>query len=72
MNDSRGPGQARDPRVGLCDDCAHARIVRNARGSAFYLCELSFTDARFSKYPPLPVVQCAGYCRVDPPRDEPC
>ena len=28
MNDRRGSGQARDARVGLCADCAHARIVR--------------------------------------------
>jgi len=27
----------------------------------FLLCELSFTDAGFAKYPPLPVLECRGY-----------
>ena len=31
------------------------------RGSVFYLCELSKVDARFPKYPRLPVLRCAGY-----------
>jgi hypothetical protein len=47
--------------VGLCADCAHAQIVRSDRGSVFYLCTLSATDARFPKYPRLPVISCAGY-----------
>ena len=47
--------------VGLCADCRHARHVQSDRGTVFYLCELSFTDARFPKYPRLPVLRCAGY-----------
>jgi hypothetical protein len=47
--------------VGLCRTCAHARIVASARGSTFYLCRLSETDARFPKYPPLPITKCPGY-----------
>ena len=47
--------------VGLCRTCAHARTVASARGSTFYLCRLSETDARFPKYPRLPVLRCAGY-----------
>jgi len=31
------------------------------RGSVFYLCELSFRDLRFPKYPRLPVLTCSGY-----------
>ena len=46
---------------GLCANCRHARIIRSDRGSVFYLCELSFTDARFPKYPRLPVLACSGY-----------
>jgi hypothetical protein len=61
MNDPRGSGQARDARIGLCADCVHKRVVQSARGSEFYLCQLSFTDARFPRYPPLPVVRCDGY-----------
>lgn len=40
--------------------CRHCRIVQSAR-TTFYLCERSFTDPRFRKYPPLPVIRCAGY-----------
>lgn len=51
----------RDAHVGLCTSCAHGRRVDSARGSSFWLCRLSETDARFPKYPRLPVVRCAGY-----------
>ncbi len=49
-----------DPRVGLCAQCRHADVVRSTR-STFYRCRLSFTDARFPKYPALPVLECAGF-----------
>lgn len=39
----------------------HARIIESRRGSRFYMCELSRTDSRFPKYPPLPVIRCIGY-----------
>ncbi len=35
--------------------------MRSDRGSTFYLCELSFRDPRYPKYPRLPVVECSGY-----------
>ena len=47
--------------VGLCASCRHVEIVTSARRSTFYLCRLSDTDARFPKYPALPVRSCAGY-----------
>jgi hypothetical protein len=47
--------------VGLCESCRHARIIRSDRESVFYLCQLSFTDPRFRKYPSLPVLECSGY-----------
>jgi hypothetical protein len=49
-----------EARVGLCATCRFHRIITGAR-SAFYLCEKSFTDPRFRRYPPLPVVKCDGY-----------
>lgn len=56
-------------RFGLCDGCAHQRIVRSGRGSVFSLCERSFADPRYAKYPPVPVASCPGY---DPrPQDPP-
>jgi hypothetical protein len=37
------------------------RQIQSDRGSIFYLCERSATDASYPKYPRLPVLQCAGY-----------
>ena len=51
--------------VGLCSTCAHLRMVRSDRGSAFYRCLLSARDPRFPKYPRLPVLACAGYAPVN-------
>jgi hypothetical protein len=50
-----------DDRAGLCARCVHAQLVTSSRESTFYLCRLSFTDPRFPRYPPLPVLTCAGY-----------
>lgn len=47
--------------AGLCGTCEHSRVVESARGSRFWMCQLSETDARFRKYPPLPVLRCSGY-----------
>ena len=47
--------------AGLCVACGHARRLTSARGSVFWLCGLSATDARFARYPRLPVVACAGF-----------
>jgi len=53
-------------RAGLCASCAHALRVASARGSTFVLCERSQTDARYPKYPPLPVLRCDGHEPCDP------
>ena len=53
------------PPKGLCDHCAFCRVMRSDRGSTFYLCERSFTDPAYAKYPRLPVLNCAGYRRSD-------
>lgn len=66
MNDSRGDEQD----AGLCIRCAHALVIRNDRGSRFYLCRLSATDSRFAKYPPLPVRRCLGFVRSPEDDDE--
>ena len=51
--------------VGLCRTCRYARRVAGAR-TTFYLCERSFTDPRFRKYPPLPVIRCVGFEPEEP------
>jgi hypothetical protein len=50
---------------GLCDRCRHARLVETKGGSQFVLCERSRTDPRFARYPPLPVLACAGFAPAD-------
>jgi hypothetical protein len=47
--------------AGLCEMCRFCREIRSDRGSLFYLCERSFTDASFAKYPRLPVLECRGF-----------
>lgn len=54
-----GPDPGPDP--GICAACRHHRWTHNRRGSAFLLCEKATEDARFPKYPPLPVRACAGF-----------
>jgi hypothetical protein len=44
----------------LCETCGNVREICTAR-SRFLLCELSFTDATYPKYPPQPVVRCDGH-----------
>ena len=61
MNDPRSPRQAEGAAAGLCAGCRHLQIITSDRGSRFYLCRLSFTDPRFRRYPPIPVLQCQGY-----------
>ena len=51
----------RRPPAGLCDSCRHQRIIRTGRGSEFSMCLLSREDARFPKYPRVPVLECSGY-----------
>lgn len=63
---SRGFRVPTGPSPGLCATCAHHRVIENRRGSRFHLCEKSREDARFPKYPPLPVFRCAGYRRDTP------
>ncbi|MFN0244632.1 MAG: hypothetical protein ACKVWV_17230 [Planctomycetota bacterium] len=45
------------------------KVIESAKGSTFYLCERARSDPRYSKYPPQPVVVCAGYERYAQPTD---
>ncbi|HEX5374741.1 MAG TPA: hypothetical protein VFW48_01130 [Solirubrobacterales bacterium] len=49
------------PNSGLCDSCAHQRLVPNTRGSVFSLCERSRADPRYPRYPRVPVAECPGH-----------
>ena len=46
---------------GKCPGCLHVRIIESGKGSRFLLCELAKVDERFPKYPPQPVIRCAGF-----------
>jgi hypothetical protein len=59
------PDREHAVRIGLCATCQHSRLIQSAKGSEFWLCERSKSDARFSKYPVLPVRACLGYSRND-------
>jgi hypothetical protein len=48
------------PAAGLCERCASAWLVRTPR-SAFWLCGLARFDARFDRYPRIPVLACPGF-----------
>jgi len=62
---SEGTTEKAQRNVSLCADCRFMRQIKSDRGSIFYLCERSATDARFPKYPRLPVLQCSGYERLN-------
>ncbi|HTY06696.1 MAG TPA: YciI family protein [Gemmatimonadales bacterium] len=47
--------------VGLCLTCRWTRPSTTRRGSTFYRCGRAEEDARFTRYPPLPVRSCPGY-----------
>jgi hypothetical protein len=50
--------------AGLCDSCAHQKLIHNTRGSTFSMCLRNRTEPeRFDKYPRLPVRECSGYER---------
>lgn len=51
----------RGARAGLCDTCAHQRVVANTRGSRFSLCERSRSEPSYPRYPRLPVIACGGW-----------
>ena len=58
-----GNSHQENQQVGLCAACNFMRRIQSDRGSVFYMCQRSATDASYPKYPRLPVLQCAGYER---------
>ncbi len=49
--------------AGLCDRCAHQKLIHNTRGSTFSMCLRSREDPAYPKYPRVPVASCAGFDR---------
>jgi hypothetical protein len=72
VKESQDPGAPRVPEPrptvawsprGLGPDCAHVRKIESAKGSVFWMCELSKADARYPRYPVQPRMVCAGFSR---------
>ena len=47
--------------VGQCFTCRWMRSTTTRRGSTFFRCARADTDARFARYPTLPMQGCPGY-----------
>ena len=56
----------RDPKVGCCSICNHASTLIGAKGTPFWRCDQSDSDAAFRRYPTLPVEDCARFERGSP------
>ena len=46
---------------GMCQVCLHCQTVTSGRGTRFFLCLRHRQDARFAKYPRIPVLECPGF-----------
>lgn len=58
-----GPMPHPPPAFGLCDLCAHQKLVKSGRGSQFSMCLLGVKDPNWPKYPPMPVSACPRFER---------
>lgn len=67
MVDSESSGSSEE--VGLCSSCRNVRRITSAKGSVFYMCELSALNPAYAKYPQLPVISCPGYAPEDSTAD---
>jgi hypothetical protein len=55
------PSRTCPPGAGLCAGCANLKLVGSPGRTTFVLCERARTDARFVRYPRLPVLECPGF-----------
>ncbi|HEX2126940.1 MAG TPA: hypothetical protein VHF45_10320 [Thermoleophilaceae bacterium] len=49
------------PPAGLCNTCAHQRVVRSGRGAVFSMCLRHRDQPEYPKYPRIPVTRCPGH-----------
>jgi hypothetical protein len=68
---SAGEVRDRETEVGLCAACRFGHPQPTARGAVFWRCRRAERDARFRRYPPLPVRECAGFDPVSAAGGEP-
>jgi hypothetical protein len=46
---------------GLCRTCRHAKLNQTRRGTAYLRCTRAEWDPALTRYPRLPVTECAGF-----------
>lgn len=54
---------------GLCGTCRHGHRIDTGRDTRYWRCRRSESDARFARYPPLPVLGCLGWEEADGSED---
>jgi hypothetical protein len=59
------PSDAASPNLGappgLCRTCRHAKLNQTRRGTAYLRCTRAEWDPSLTRYPRLPVTECAGF-----------
>lgn len=55
---------------GLCGSCRHGHRIDTGRGTRYWRCRRSEGDARYPRYPPLPVLACHGWEPETEPDDD--
>jgi hypothetical protein len=55
---------------GLCTNCQYSKRLTSSRGSVFYMCALAEQNVQFARYPRLPVLDCAGFKRIEETQSE--
>jgi len=56
---------------GLCGACKHAKLNETQRGTAYLRCTRAAWDSTLTRYPRLPVTQCAGFDPASPQASPP-
>jgi len=54
-----------DSDAGLCETCRSVRVQGTKRGARFFRCARADVEEGYHRYPPLPVLQCPGFERVE-------
>jgi hypothetical protein len=54
---------------GLCRTCRHAKVNQTRRGTAYLRCTRAEWDPTLTRYPRLPVAECAGFEKIPTPPD---
>jgi hypothetical protein len=56
---------------GLCQTCRHAKLNQTRRGTTYLRCTRAEWDPTLTRYPRLPVTECAGFDGISTPPEQP-